>query len=309
MKMSLPAGLLLLLLPYDLVAQPFDFRNGFWTNLHHFLLQQSVEPSDGDSLSAAEKASWTQAVHFYQLRFAGEDRLGREMETIKNSIEDHDRGDTLEGAGLDAELIAVLEKAAPVYRAHWWPEHSKINGAWIASETPLVEKYGPRIIPRLAAAYATPWPDAPIRVDVVWYGKWVTAYTTLYPTRITVPTGDRRSSGLEGLETVFHEASHGQVAKLQRTISEDARKENKLLPRRDLWHAMLFYTTGEIVAEAVAKDAPGHVPYATSEGLWERSWAGYPQIFEKEWRPWVKGEGGFDESVQRVVDSVLAARK
>jgi hypothetical protein len=56
-------------------AQPFGFHNGFWTNLHYFLLQQSIETTDGDSLSAVGKAAWTQAVHFYQLRFAGRDRL------------------------------------------------------------------------------------------------------------------------------------------------------------------------------------------------------------------------------------------
>jgi hypothetical protein len=140
-------------------------------------------------------------------------------------------------------------------------------------------------MPRLAAAYSTPWSDAPIRVDVVWYGKRVTAYTTLFPTRITVPTGDPRDSRLDGLEALFHEASHGLVAKLQKAISEDLRREGKLLPRPDLWHAMLFYTTGEIVAEAIAKDTPGHLPYATSQGLWERSWPNYPQIFEKEWKP------------------------
>jgi hypothetical protein len=195
MKIIALTGLLLLFVPYDLAARPFEFHNGFWTNLHHFLLQQSIEPGDEDSLTADEKATWTQAAHFYQLRFAGEDRLGRGMETIKNSIEDYDGGDTLEGAGLDAELIAVLRKAAPVYRAHWWPEHSKANRAWIASETALVDKYGPTIIPRLAVSYATPWPAPPIRVDVVWYGKRVTAYTTLFPTRITAATGEARNSG------------------------------------------------------------------------------------------------------------------
>jgi hypothetical protein len=307
MATTLPLGVLLLILRYDLTAQPFDFHNGFWTNLHHFLLQQSIETTGEDSLSAVEKATWEDVVHFYQLRFAGNDRLSREMEVIKNSIEDHEGDATLATAGLDAEFRSEIEKAAPVYRAHWWPEHAKINATWIAAETPLVEKYGPTIIPRLAAAYATPWPDSPIRVDVVWYGRRVTAYTTLFPTRTTVPTGDPDSSGFDGLEILFHEASHGMVAKLQKAISEDVRREGKLLPRRDLWHAVLFYTTGEIVAEAVAKDSPGHVPYATSQGLWERSWRGYPQIFEKEWRPWMKGEHSFDETVHRVVDAVLAA--
>lgn len=292
-------------LAFLLLVLPFDFHNGFWTNLHHFLLQQSVQTTEGDSLPPAELATWRQAVHFYESRFEGKDRLSREMESIKNAIEDHDGGETLAKAGLDPELRSAIEQAATVYRAHWWPEHSKINEAWIAAETPLVEKYGGAIIPRLAAAYATPWPDAPIRVDVVWYGTRVTAYTTLFPTRTTFSTGDPRNSGLEGLEILFHEASHGLVAKLQKTISEDARKKGKLLPRHDLWHALLFYTTGEIVADVVSKEAPGHVAYATSHGLWERSWPNYPQIFEKDWKPWMEGHAGFNEAVEKVVNDVL----
>lgn len=69
---------------------PFDFHDGFWTNLPHFLLQQSIEPTEGDSFPTAEKTTWADAVHFYQLRSPSKDRLSREMETIKNSIEDHD---------------------------------------------------------------------------------------------------------------------------------------------------------------------------------------------------------------------------
>ena len=300
-------AVLLLIVPCNLIAQPFEFYNGFWTNLHHFLLQQSIETTESASLPAVEKATWTEAVHFYQQRFAAKNRLSREVAAIKNSIEDHDGDATLASSGLDAELRAALEKAAPIYRAHWWPEHAEGNAAWIAAERPLAAKYGPAIIPRLAAAYATPWPDAPIRVDVVWYGGRTGAYTTTSPTRIVVGSADPRDSGLDGLEVLFHEASHGIVGKLQKAVSDYARRKDELLPQQDLWHAMLFYTTGEIVTNAVANDAPGRIPYATSQGLWARSWPGYPQIFEKEWKPWMKGELGFDESVQRVVDSVLAA--
>lgn len=40
------------------------------------------------------------------------------MAAIKKSIEDHDGDATLAASGLDAELRTVLEKAAPIYRAH-----------------------------------------------------------------------------------------------------------------------------------------------------------------------------------------------
>jgi len=290
-----------------LLVLPFDFHNGFWTNLHHFLLDRSAAAAEGATLPGSDRAAWTEALRFYQMRFR-EDRLRREMATIKDAIEDHENDATLAAAGLDSELRAAMEKAAPVYRAHWWPQHSKTNEAWIAAETPLIQKYASAIIPRLAAAYETPWPDEPIRVDVVWYGERANAYTTLFPTRTAISSSDPGNAGLDGLEILFHEASHSLVAKLQKTISDDARRRGKLLPRRDLWHAMLFYTTGQIVADAVAKDAPGHVPYAASQGLWERSWPGYPQIFEKEWQPCMKGERRFDDCAQNVVDAVLAGR-
>lgn len=37
-----------------------------------------------------------------------------------------------------------------------------------------------------------------------------------------------------------------------------------------LWHAVLFYTTGAIVARELGG---GYVPYATKTGLWERGFS------------------------------------
>src|ERR1700722_4342194 len=93
--------------------------------------------------------------------------------------------------------------------------------------------------------------------------------------------------------------------KLQKPISEDARKEGKLLPSRDPWHAILFYTIVEIIAEVVAKDTP-----STSRMRHRKDYGnalGPVMIFEKEWTPWMKGERGFGESVQKVGDAVRGA--
>jgi len=278
----------------------FEFRNDFWVNLHHFLLHQSSAGDQiplPDSLSASERNIWLAALRDYRERFDKKNRLDPAMVAVKNAIENHEHEASLAATHLDPELIASLERAAPVYRTHWWSEHSKTNAAWIADLSGLLAKYEVAIANRLPIVYATPWPASQIRVDVTWYGPDETAYTSFDPLRTVVASSDPRNKGTNGMEILFHEASHGLVEKLRHAISEAQRAQRKHLPRQDLWHAMLFYTTGQVVAAAVN----GHVPYADSEKLWERSWPGHREVFELDWKPWIEGRATFDEAVKRVV--------
>ena len=57
-----------------------------------------------------------------------------------------------------------------------------------------------------------------------------------------------------------------------------SRAQNKLYRRRDVWHAILFYTTGEMVR----RQLKGYVPYATKNNRYERGWQGVPEILDKD---------------------------
>src|SRR5712691_10075417 len=148
----------------------FEFHSGFWTNLHHFLYQQArlkrpgesaagkgstAAPSGGEpvrtgSLTAEEQAAWSGAVEYYEKNLADKDLLfNGDLINYKNRLAELETCADLSGrsapgcdAGLPPEMARALETAAPVYRAHWWPEQDRANRAWIAGVSPLVRQMG-----------------------------------------------------------------------------------------------------------------------------------------------------------------------
>src|ERR1700680_3924668 len=96
-------------------------------------------------------------------------------------------------------LVGILEKAAPVYRARWWPQHNRANLAWIAAATPSVAKYEAALKKELSTAYQTPWPSE--------------------STHITISSKNPVDQG--ALESLFHEASHGMIQKINDALTTE----------------------------------------------------------------------------------------
>ena len=325
----------------------FEFHSGFWLNLHHTLYRQarlqrssaaganSVLATTGmNNLSPAEARAWNSALVFYGKTYADKDlSVSLEMILIKNQLGDFETCEDLTGtkkkscdAGLPTQLTQTLESAAPVYRAHLWTEHDRSNRRWIAAVAPLVRRSGLDLSHRLAEIYQTPWPRERIRVDVTSFASSTGAYTTLDPLRVTVSATDSRNQGAEALEVLFHEASHGIADVVQDAIFRECRQRDKPIPR-DLWHALLFYTTGEVIRPLAASNistspnpsAPsatppgptpaaasssGYVPYAVREGLYKRGWENYLRILTQYWQPYLDGRVDFSDAVAHMVSAL-----
>src|SRR5436309_11670832 len=272
----------------------FELHSGFWINLHHTLYYQARQrtaaaspdkgsktfspalrtaPDAKSALTPAEQHIWDDAVAYYVSNYATKDLLfSTELIQLKDQLGDFEDCDELSGrkrkfcdAGLPAKLTQVLEAAAPVYRAHLWPEHDRANRRWIMSVAPLVREQGVSLSERLADIYQTRWPREKIRVDVTGYAIRPGAYTVPDPCRLTISSLDSRNQGAEALEVLFHEGSHGIAEPVQAAIIRECRQRDKAIPR-DLWHALVFYTTGEIIrpvlgpSGATAGDQDGSVP-------------------------------------------------
>src|SRR4030095_17206915 len=82
------------------------------------------------------------------------------------------------------------------------------------------------------------------------------------PRRVTVSSSDPRNQGAEALEVLFHEASHGIADGVQDAIFRECRQRDKPIPR-DLWHALLFYHTGEVI-RPLASNAGDSSPSSSS---------------------------------------------
>lgn len=305
----------------------FDFYSRFWVNLHHALYAQarreSARPTTRsqqskaasgeknlslEKLSDAERQAWSSAVAAYAKRWATRDlQFDTEMVRIKDRLEEIGDSESLQTSGLTPDLVAALERAAPVYRARWWMEDDLANREWIGDVAPLVERLGAQLARELARVYRVPWPAGNIRVDVCAYAGLLGGYTTLDPLRVTVSSRDPRNQSEAALEVLFHESSHALAKPVRDAIARDCRARNKPIPR-DLWHALLFYTTGEVVRRSLAASPAGapaaYQPYAYREGLYVRDWQSYERALEQFWRPYLEGRDNFDDAVAQLVNQL-----
>jgi hypothetical protein len=310
----------------------FEFHSGFWLNLHHTLYRiarsqraaSSAPNAAGSSsgianLSPNEQRVWSSAISYYSKTYADSDiTVSLEMILIKNQLGDFETCQDLAGykkkscdAGLPTKLTEALDAVAPIYRARLWPEHDRANRRWISAVAPLVRRNGLETAHRLAEIYQTNWPKERIRVDVTSYASSTGAYTTLDPLRVTVSSTDARNQGPEALEVLFHEASHGIADSVQDAIFRECRQREKPIPR-DLWHALLFYTTGEVI-RPLALDSSGspsggsssgYVPYAVREGLYKRGWENYLRLLTEYWQPYLDGRVTFDDAIAHMVSAL-----
>jgi hypothetical protein len=316
----------------------FEMHSGFWVNLHHFLYLQarlrkgnssSTETGRGaaqpDELPvslidfpAADIRAWQDAVAFYEKDLAGRDLLlNGDMEIINNQLSALEACSELEGkttplckSGLRQDLVEALERAAPVYRAHWWGQQDRANRDWISQVAPMIQKMGVELSGQLADVYQRPWPSQRLRVDVVWYGGPFGAYTTLDPIHVTISSHDPRNRGVYGFEVLFHESSHALAGAVTAAIAREFRARDKPIPR-DFWHALLFYTTGEIVRRDVeygtmtftneqTNGPAAYLPYAARFGLYSGSWEHFRGLLDLYWLPYLDGKVSFDTSMARL---------
>jgi len=325
-------------------APVLELHSGFWINLHHFLYLQGrvrnaasehesqaqpeyvSSPPAGD-LTPEEQKAWNAALDAYAHDWSERDLLhNSDMTIVNNRLAELENCADLSGQGapqcvpgLRADLVAALEKAAPVYRAHWWPRQDRENRAWMAAVTPLVHSMGSNLANELTRVYQHPWPEGRLRVDVVWYAGPEGSYTSLDPTHITIASHDSRNQGLAAFEMLFHEASHALADGVNEAIARRCRDLGKPIPR-DLWHALLFYTTGELVRREVANSpapAPGdaanasasaspaaYTPYAVRNGLYDHGWNDYDVALERFWQPYLDGAVDFDTAIAHIINAL-----
>lgn len=290
---------------------PFRFQNNFWVNLHHFVRTEArrrafdaplVMPMS--ALSEAERATWNAAVDAYadlaKLDLVFDDRLIR----INDALASQSEAATLPEGLVEPGVLAALNRAAPVYRAHLWPEHRRRNEEWIATTRPLVEQHAPALIRALADAYHVQWPTEPFLVDASCEAGPNNAYTTGGPPGLaahTVIAPTNLSEPAVALEIVFHEASHSVGLQITQHVNAEAARQG-VKPLPNLWHGIIFYTTGELVKRELHKEKdPSYQPYAYRFGVYDQGWQPIRAGLERDWQPYLDGKVDFPHALAKLV--------
>jgi hypothetical protein len=293
-------------------ASQFRFQDNFWVNLHHFLRAEARRKMRGDApvmptaaLPEEQRKTWNAALDSYaglaKLSLIFDERLIR----INNALAVVGDVEKLSSGTVEPEVVAALNAAAPIYRARLWGQHRRANEEWIAKFAPLVHKHAASITKALAAAYQVRWPVKPILADLSCEAGPNLAYTTNGPQgtaghSVIAPLG--ASDIDEGFEIVFHEASHTVDDKIiQMVDAEGARQHVK--PPKELWHVIIFYTSGEIVKRELGRQGdPTYKPYAYRVNLYGTAgWDKMRVALERDWQPYLDGKVGMSKALHDLV--------
>jgi hypothetical protein len=122
----------------------------------------------------------------------------------------------------------------------------------------------------------------------------------------TMSSRDSGYQGLRALEMLLHESSHATVNPMKGSVADaisTAAKKRGINPPHDLWHAILFATSGELTRRFLADHGvEAYVP--SSDDLFTRAWPMYRQPIEKYWFTYLNGDGTLEEAIDKIVGDV-----
>jgi hypothetical protein len=334
MARLLTAPLILLLAGAALRAQPTDivitqnaleFHSAFWPNLHSVLwaeawarrpVKAGEPPMAGTlpermppSVPAEERKAWDDAVAYYDREIADLHPLFDASSTAIRLAMINPLAD-FPGAVLDDTYRSMLMAAAPIYRRHLWAIHDRANREWIAAALAKLETIAPAVADRLSKLYETAWFSRPLRVDVVRVSSREGAFTSLNPApgHITLSSSNAAGQDWAAVEIILHEASHLLFLPMVKLFAAELQAQGKNSRsgpietwNANVWHPALFYSTGEVVRQALQSRGVAYVPYAYATGLFERSWGHFRAPIETHWKAFVDGTLARDEAIKRIV--------
>ena len=302
----------------------------FWLNLHHFLyVLGRAEAKTPDSTEAAvagapreaerglqgmtreEQMTWAGAVTAYATGLSLKSNLEEAMASVTRALAEVDDRPSLAGTSLDPALVAVLERAAPIYRKTWWTAHRAANRAWRSSAETLIDRYGSSTIEFVSKVYGAQWPASGYPIHMSGYANFGGAYSIGGANFLIVASMTDVNDDLHGLEVMVHEGMHQWDGQMFSALAGHARALNVLVPR-DLTHAMIFFTAGE----AVRRIDPAYVPVADAFNVWPKQLSGAPlpaqrlkPVLEEVWRPYLNGSSTRDEALAALVARAAAVSR
>jgi hypothetical protein len=286
----------------------FEFHSAFLMNLHAFLLDASTRNREISSYNwmvsptPAEAQTLTRAIAFYQANYAQRNLIDDPtMTDIKKALSVNDSQRDPNGLNLPPALTAVLSNVSPIYLRSLWPAQDRSNREWIRQVKALNAQYGAEVQAGIEHFMNHRFQITPIRVDiVVATGSRNGGYTD---TQTILPSGRTDYQGLAALEMLYHEATHIDVVD---TITHQIDAELKTQHRSgdSLWHAVQFYTVGDVVKGVYSRKGNiDYQTYANLNGVYTRgSWPTYRAAIEAEWRPYLQGHATMQQAISRMID-------
>lgn len=302
-----------------LTTPRFVFYSDFEPNLNDALIAAGLARKPGkpelfrsgaevpcfDRLPESARAAWDVAVDYYARIISPAGSNSHQQYLLRVQLARFDEELNDDGS---REFVAIARSfraaAAPAYRACRWTAQDERNRRWIEDLKPRLASYEQKIGPKLEELYRKKWTVLPVPVDIVETVDWSGANTILRGPGSGHILISIENPGRAALEIVFHEASHvlmGPGAPVREALESAASAADFRMPG-ELWHVVLFYTTGEAVCRVLDEGRePTYTPMVYE--IFERgTWAGYRKPLETAWRPYVGGTRTLSEAAAGLIE-------
>jgi hypothetical protein len=291
----------------------YRLQSNPWVNLHQRLLYAArFEPSTPASLSGDDLSKWNNAVEAYRA-YLGKRSPIFDDELVRLNAALSSASTSKLPASLPKAAATVLEAAMPLYRVAQWDEDDRANRFWIAMAEPLLTSAAEELAAAHEKAYAVPFPKD-ILVDVSAFGWEFGAYTTGEGehAHVVVSSTDPGYQGFAALEMLMHEPSHAIVdGNSNSAIGSDlarASHELQIKPYANLWHAILFYTAGELTRRALAtRGVRNYQPVIL--GMYQRGLGGYRKSLETHWQAYLDGKVSREAAIRQILIETAPPKK
>lgn len=294
----------------------FNFYNNPYVDAHHSFYRWAEQGKGKDlsviidslasryntSFSPNERKSLTGAIKYYQNNFTRKDLLFSDtLYTLKSKLISLRNIESLSKLDLPLFFENMFSAAMPVFEKHMWPLHSQTNTRKIEELIEKLKIMEMDIAPELERVYQATWAPRTLEVQVTYYANWSEAYTGFSDNAVEITYGSKtaRHIGTQGLEILFHEASHWLVTKnVQPLISEKAKEMKKnIVGQNILWHAVLFYMTGKVVQKACTNRGIEHELYMVKNHVLDQGFKRFPAAID----PYLDGKTDLGSAIEELV--------
>jgi hypothetical protein len=274
-------------------------------NLHQRLLYQTRFSDEKPSVIAGDDLiKWNHAVADYRAFVGKRDPITDDELVRMNAALSAATGFSAP-KDIPRTAAKILDAIMPVYRKAQWAEDNRINRFCMSVAAPMLEAAGEELVAAHEKAYEMPFPKH-ILVDFAALGWQFGAYTVGDEDHAHVVMQSQNNPAAEGLmilESMIHEPSHVLVGSTSGAIGGDLTRISKELgirPYANLWHAILFYTAGELTRRAFAHQGVlDYKPIILQ--MYAGPFKGFRNSLEKHWQAFLDGKMSRDDALRQII--------
>ena len=254
-----------------------------------------LKPTDYNTLN--------KVVKFYRDSLISKDLL---FDSLMRDLSDKFTLDTLPKITWQIKTFEYVKSFQPYFNKLYWKEIEADNKTWIVTHKDELLKQELTVVPELERIFQTRLPNPKIIVNLTCYATWAgaCAFKDSFA-HILFASKHGSNNGELATEVVFHETSHFLVDKLVIKITE-LTKGKSIKKSINLWHNMIFYTTGYVFDKQFSGDDKKIIPYYV-QMKFEDKFQDFKICIEAcklYWDPYIKGHAAFDDAVKSIATYV-----